>query len=394
MIPTADIVIIGGGANGTSTAFHLAAMGARHVRLLERRHLAAGATGKSGALVRMHYTNEHESRLAHESLKYFHDWKNRVGGDCGFERIGYLKLVARGHRERLERNIAAQQKIGINTRLVTMDEVSRLLPGCRVDDIGGAAYEADSGYADPNATTFSLAEAAQRLGVEIRTHCEATRIVTERGRVVGVETTAGRIDTPAVVLVPGAWAQAMLEPLGLSFPLTPFRIQVSIFRWPAGFTRRHCVISDDTHEAWIRPEGAASTLIGVELGVSHGDPEKYHEGVDADYVALCREKLSARLPAFAEATMRGGWAGMIMMSADGRAIIDQIPSVPGLWVMLGDSGTSFKTSPAIGRCLAEWVTQGKPALMDLTPFRSTRFAEGKPWVDADNYGRERLTVSR
>jgi sarcosine oxidase subunit beta len=391
---TADVVVIGGGVNGCSTAFHLAERGVKRVILVERRHLAAGASGKSGSLVRMHYTNADESRLAHESLKYFHDWRNRVGGDCGFDRVGYLKLVARGHADRLARNVAVQRSIGIKTRVVTTEEVREILPGSRLDDIGGAAYEADSGYADPNATTFSLAEAAQRLGAEIRTHCEATRIATERGRVAAVETTSGRIETPAVVLVPGAWAHPLLEPLGLSLPLTPFRIQVSIFRWPAGFTRRHCVISDDTHEAWIRPEGVASTLIGVELGVSHGDPEKYHEGVDADYVALCREKLSARLPAFAEATMRGGWAGMIMMSADGRAIIDQIPSVPGLWVMLGDSGTSFKTSPAIGSCLAEWVTQGKASLVDLTPFRSTRFAEGKPWVDADNYGRERLTVSR
>ena len=391
---TADVVVIGGGVNGCSTAFHLAERGAKRVILVERRHLGAGASGKSGSLVRMHYTNPHESRLAHESLKYFHDWKNRVGGDCGFERLGYLKLVARGHRDRLERNVAAQQTIGIKTRVITSEEVREILPECRLDDIGGAAYEPDSGYADPNATTFSLAEAARRLGVEIRTHCEATRIVTERGRVTGVETTAGRIDTPAVVLVPGAWAHTLLEPLGISLPLQPFRIQVSIFRWPAGFTRRHCVISDDTHEAWIRPEGAASTLIGVELGASHGNPEKYSESVDPDYVTLCRERLSARLPAFAEATMRGGWAGMIMMSQDGRAIIDQIPSVPGLWVMLGDSGTSFKTSPAIGRCLAEWITEGRPALMDLTPFRASRFAEGKPWVDADNYGRERLTVSR
>jgi sarcosine oxidase, subunit beta len=392
--PTADVVVIGGGVNGCSTAFHLAERGVKRVLLVERRQLGAGASGKSGSLVRMHYTNPHESRLAHESLKYFHDWPHRVGGDCGFERLGYLKLVARGHRDRLERNVAAQQAIGIKTRVITSDEVREILPECRVDDIGGAAYEPDSGYADPNATTFSLAEAARRLGVEIRTHCEATRIVTERGRVTGVETTAGRIDTPVVVLVPGAWAHTLLAPLGIGLPLTPFRIQVSIFRWPAGFTRRHSVISDDTHEAWIRPEGAASTLIGVELGVSHGDPEKYNEGVDPDYITLCREKLSARLPAFAEATMRGGWAGMIMMSADGRAIIDQIPSVRGLWVMLGDSGTSFKTSPAIGRCLAEWVTEGKPSLMDLTPFRASRFAEGKPWVDADNYGRERLTVSR
>ena len=391
---TADVVVIGGGVNGCSAAFHLASLGVKRVILVERKHLAAGASGKSGSLVRMHYTNEHESRLAHESLKYFHDWENRVGGTCGFERLGYLKLVARGHGERLARNVAVQQKIGINTRVVTPEEVREILPGSRVEDIGGGAYEADSGYADPNATTFSLAEAARRLGAEIQTHCEATRIVAERGRVTAVETTSGRIETPAVVLVPGAWAHRLLEPLGLDFLLTPFRIQVSIFRWPAGFTRRHCVISDDNHEAWIRPEGAASTLIGVELGVSHGDPEKYNEGVDADYVALCREKLSARLPAFTEASMRGGWAGMIMMSADGRAVIDQIPSVPGLWVMLGDSGTSFKTAPAIGRCLAEWVVQGKSSLVDLTPFRSTRFAEGKPWVDADNYGRERLTVSR
>ena len=391
---TAEVVVVGGGVNGCSTAFHLAERGVKRVILVERRHLAAGATGKSGALVRMHYTNAQESRLAHESLKYFHDWKNRVGGDCGFERLGYLKLVARGHRERLERNVAVQQGIGINTRVVTSEEVREILPGCRIDDIGGAAYEADSGHADPNATTFALAEAARRLGVEIRTHCEAARIVTERGRVAAVETTSGRIETPAVVLVPGAWSQPLLEPLGIALPLQPFRIQVTIFRWPAGFSRRHCVISDDTHEAWIRPEGAASTLIGVELGVSHGDPEKYNEGVDPDYATLCRERLSSRLPAFADAAMRGGWAGMIMMSQDGRAIIDQIPSVPGLWVMLGDSGTSFKTSPAIGRCLAEWVTEGKPALMDLTPFRASRFAEGKPWVDADNYGRERLTVSR
>ncbi len=85
---------------------------------------------------------------------------------------------------------------------------------------------------------------------------------------------------------------------------------------------------------------------------------------------------------------------MIMMSPDGRPLIDRIASVEGLFVMLGDSGTSFKTAPAIGRCLAEWIVEGKPRLLDLTPFRATRFAEGKPWVDEFNYGRERLSISR
>jgi len=153
-------------------------------------------------------------------------------------------------------------------------------------------------------------------------------------------------------------------------------------------------VIDAVHHSWLRPEGSSTTLIGVELGVAHADPDRFDEGVDPDFVAICRKALAARLPIFGDATMRGGWAGMIMMSADGRPIIDQIPSIAGLYCMLGDSGTSFKTSPAIGRCLAEWIVDGKPRTVDLTPFRSTRFAEGRPWQDDDNYGRERLTISR
>lgn len=395
MSTTADIVIIGGGANGTSTAFHLASMGAKNVRLLERRHLAAGATGKSGALVRMHYTNEHECRLAIESLRVFRDFDAIVGGDCGFEAPGFLQLVPPGYEAALRRNLARQQRLGVDTREVSREDIRSLFPECRADDIGAAAWEAGSGYADPNATAFAFAAAAQRRGVTVETGCEVTRILTEGGRVTGVETGRERIQAPVVVLVPGAWGQPLLDQLGLDFGLQPFRIQVSLFRWPPALTRKHPVVIDAGQKAWIRPVDGALTLIGVELGAAYGgDPDKLHEGVDEGYVALCRERLAHRLPLFADSTMRGGWAGMIMMSPDGRPIIDRIPSTEGLYVMLGDSGTSFKTSPAIGKCLAEWVLEGKPRTVDLSPFRSTRFAEGKPWVDEDHYGRERLTISR
>lgn len=394
MNKTADVVVIGGGANGASTAFHLASLGVKNVTLLERRQLAAGATGKSGSLVRMHYTNEPESRLAFESLKVFRDFRHVVGGECGFEPVGFLQLVPRGYEAALERNVGRQRRIGIDTRVISKDEILPLLPDASVDDLGAAAYEPGSGYADPNATVFAFADAARRLGVTIETHREATRIVTEQDRAVAVETTRGRLDTPAVVLAPGAWGRRLLGPLGLDFGLQPYRIQVAIFRWPPGFSRRHVAVIDAVHQSWFRPEGPHSTLIGVELGAGHADPDRFDEGVDEAYVALCRDKLAARLPALRDATMRGGWAGMIMMSPDGRPIIDQIPSVAGLYVMLGDSGTSFKTSPAIGRCLAEWIVHGKPRTVDLAPFRSTRFAEGKPWVDEDSYGHDGLTVSR
>jgi sarcosine oxidase subunit beta len=390
---TADVVVVGGGANGTSTAFHLALLGVRDVVLLERRQLAAGATGKSGALVRMHYTNETESRLAFESLKIFRNFGEVVGGDCGFEGVGFVQLVGPAYAAALRRNVERQLRMGITTKAITPADVKAILPGVEVGDVGAAAWEADSGFADPAATAFAFAEAARVRGARIETGVEARRVLVEGGRVVGVETSAGRIATRAVVLAPGAWSTPLLSGLGLDYPLSPHRIQVSIFRWPAGFTQRHPAVIDAINKSWMRPEGRAGTLIGVELGAAHADPEQFDERPDEVFVARARGALSRRWPVFGDALMRGGWAGMIMMSADGRPIIDRL-GPDGLWGMLGDSGTSFKTSPAIGRCLAEWVVTGKPSTADLAPFRASRFAEGRLWVDEDNYGRERLTISR
>ena len=397
MTRTADVVVIGGGANGTSTAFHLTLLGARNVVLLERRQLAAGATGKSGALVRMHYTNEAESRLAFESLKVFRNFGEvvggDVGGDCGFEGVASCSWSATSMRRRWPATWRASSALGINTRTISAGDLREILPGCEVSDVGAAAWEADSGFADPAATAFAFAEAASNRGATIETGVEVLRVLTEGSRVLGVETSAGRILAPNVVVAAGAWALPLLIPLGLDYGLTPHRIQVSIFRWPAGFDRRHPAIIDSIHRAWWRPEGRASTLIGVELGASHGDPPNFDETVDEPYVAGCRAALGARWPRLAEATMRGGWAGMIMMSADGRPIIDRL-GPEGLWGMLGNSGTSFKTSPAISRCLAEWITTGAPVTADQYPFRASRFAEGRPWHDEDHHGGRSLIISR
>jgi sarcosine oxidase, subunit beta len=102
-----------------------------------------------------------------------------------------------------------------------------------------------------------------------------------------------------------------------------------------------------------------------------------------------------RFPVMRHSTMRGTWAGILMRSGDSRPIIGALPEYDGLYCMTGDSGTSFKTSPAIGKCLSEMITTGQSTTVDLTPFRASRFAEGKPWVDEHNYGLdEQATISR
>lgn len=395
---SADVVVIGGGVNGAATAFQLAKRGVKRVLLLERRQIGAGATGKSGALVRAHYSNVWESRLTHESLKIFRNWNEEVGfGDPGLELTGFFRLVDPGDTEQLKANVADQQAIGINTRVVDPYEINQIEPLMHTDDVLLAAYEPDTGYADPNATTFGFIEGAIHHGAVVRTHTEATAIITAEGRVTGVETTAGRVATDRVVLAGGAWADRLLSPIGVDLPMEPHRVRVAVFRWPARMdqTRKHAVIIDSMTNSWLRVEGEHSTLIGIEHVHERIDPDDFDGSVEWPHVQKCHATLAYRLPVLADATMRGCWSGVVMQSSDDHPIIGSVDAVDGLYLMAGDSGSSFKTAPATGVVLAEWVIDGKPQLMDMHPFRPSRFAEDEPWVDAQGYHRVReVTISR
>ena len=393
---TADVVIIGAGVNGLSTAFRLAQSGAGRIVVVERSHVAGGASGKSGALVRMHYSNAAEAELAFKSLGVFQHWDDVVGGDCGWNPTGFLRITRPEHEEALRANVAVQQGLGINARVVSAAEAAELAPMVRTDDFAVAAWEPESGYADPVATTYGFARRAADLGVEIRTNSAVTAITTESGRVTGVELAGGdRIAAPVVLLTGGAWANDLLAPLGLDFGLRPQRIQVAVFHWSPYLTG-HPVVIDSFQNSWLRQEGTAGTLIGVELGDEHADPHHFSEAINAEEVERCRCALTARIPAMAGTPMRGAWAGLIMMSPDGRPILDHLPEYEGLFCIIGDSGTSFKTAPAIGQGMAEWIVSGEPRLLDLSPFAAARFTDGRAWPQEHRYGDDEIgaTISR
>ncbi len=392
---TAEAVVIGGGVNGTSVAFHLAKAGLRDVVLVERWHLGAGATGKSGALVRMHYSNEPETRLAYESLKYFEHWGDIVGGDCGFRQVGTLVYASPEHRSHLEANLDVQRKVGVSSRLVTTEEVRDIDPSVQVEEGEVVAYEPDSGYADPNATTFAFAEAANAMGVEVMEETRALGVVIERGKVTGVRTERGTIRTPRVVIVAGAWANQLLEPIGIDLGLFPRQSRIAIFRWPMDRSPKHPTFIDHANHTWGRPIDGTCTLGGGETGPPlRVDPEDYPEAVAQEYIGFTRERLARRIPSIARSTARGNWACALMGSPDSRPVIGGIDQYDGLYTMAGDNGSSFKTAPAIGKCLTELMLDGRATTVDLTPFRPSRFAEGKPWVDEFDYDLVDASVSR
>jgi len=392
---TADVVVIGGGVNGMSTAFHLAKAGAGKIIVVERGHIAAGASGKSGALVRMHYTNEPETRLARVSLDYFQNWSDLVGGDCGFRPIGLLVFVAREQRADLEANLAMQQEVGVDTRLISAADALEMDPSLYVNDVDVAAWEPGSGYADPNATTFGFARAAEQMGVELLLDTLVERILTDGDTVTGVQTATEQIAAPTVVVAAGAWSNQLFDPLGVDLGLRPIPARVAVFRWAYDRAPSHMTYIDHINGTWARPTDGNSTLGGAEVAQTGKiDLDAISESLSQAQIEATRGQLVRRFPIMRHSTMRGNWAGVLSMSPDGRPLIGKIEQYDGLYTMTGDSGTCFKTAPAIGRCLSELITEGRASTVDLTPFRPSRVAEGKLWRDEHDYDLTQQTISR
>ena len=370
------MIVVGGGANGASTAYHLAARGVRRVLLLERRHLGAGATGKSGSLVRMHYTNEAESRLAFESLKIFREFRNIVGGDCGFEPIGFLQMVAPGFEAALERNVARQQRLGIGTQVVSRDRVRDLLPGSRVDDIGAAAWEPESGYADPAGTIEGFRRRASELGARILQWTPVRKILRRESRVTGVETSAGRIDAGAVVVAAGAWAPRLCRELGLELPARVKGLDTVQVERPRALTEPHVIFIDNVLGTYFRPESSIRTVVGVPCQEWDLDP-------DAPMVlapgaaAIGAQILTHRIPAMEGATLARGYRAVDCYSRDRHAILGRVDGIDGLYLATAFSGAGFKISPAVGVCMAELILDGRAKTVDIAAFGLKRFAEGK-----------------
>lgn len=385
MPETADCVIVGAGVHGASAAFHLSARRFGRILLIDKGFAGGGNTAQSTALCRIHYSNEPESRLTWESVRWFASWADRVGGDCGYTRTGFLRIVGPGDYENLRRNVEMLQRIGVPTRIVTSEEAAAIEPLFRTDDFAIAAYEPDSGYAEPVLTATSLVEAARRQGVEYRPNTPARRLIAEGGRIRGVETPSGLIEAPVVVLAANSWAPALAATVGLDLPIVNERHQVAVFERSADLPESHVMCIDSTLDMYFRPEGHTLTLIGTGPGQPGVDPDDYRQGADFDFLEIAAQRISTRMPVLADAAARRGLAGVYDVSPDGKPLIGPAPGLEGLYVAAGFSGTGFKIAPATGLCLAELIAEGRAATVDLTRFRLTRFAEGQPFVSETEY---------
>jgi len=378
MTNTFDAIIIGGGIMGCSTALELSTRGL-NVALFERENIGSGGTGKSSAIIRQHYSNELTARMALYSLRVFQDFAERVGGESGFTAAGFLAIVAAKDHAGLEANVALQKRVGIQTELLQPEAVHELMPGMVTSDLIAAAYEPESGYADPYLTVTSYAQAARQRGVHIFQDTPVSGLRFAGGKIIGVDTPKGRFDAPLVLNSTGAWGSRVAKLAGLDLPINACRVQVAFIRRPAGEEAPHPVVADFIHATYFRSETGNLTLMGI-IDPSEAeavvDPENFPQHLDDDFLLQTGEQVIRRYPALEQGESRGGYSSLYAITPDWHPIVDELPAGSGFFICSGFSGHGFKLGPAVGLMTADMMTGQKDGQFDPHLFRFGRFASG------------------
>lgn len=379
-----DAIIIGGGIHGASLACHLILLGLKPL-ILEKRFLGAGATGHSSGLVRMHYDLELESQLAWISYDYFRNWDEKVGGDSGFTRTGFMQFVEQDAVSSLKANILMQQSLGIPTLLIDGDDVGRLAPYFLREDIQVAAYEPDSGYADPSSCTKTFIDRAREEGAGLIQDCEVIALLMEGDTIQGVKTSQGDFSAPVVINAAGPWARKIGKMAGLNLPVDTWQHDTMFIRRPPGLSAEHPTVIDFPNSMYFRPETGRLTLVGLEDDNPIGEaPDRDTERSKPGYVERAIDRVCRRIPGMDHGSLHSSHGGYDGITPDQRAILGQA-GPEGFFLDCGFSGTGFKIAPAVGVCMAELIVNGKAETADITPFEFSRFESGKLLKGDDSY---------
>jgi len=376
---TYDVIIIGGGIMGCSSAFQLAKRGL-NVALFDKNSIGDSPSGKSSAIIRQHYSNELTARMALYSLRIFQNFEERVGGECGFTQTGFVVVVDAKDMAGLEANVTLQRNLGIQTELLNVEALQDIMPGINTEGLVAVAYESESGYADPYLTVNAYAQAAGRQGVTIFRETEVTAVRFNSGRVVGVNTPAESFDAPVVLNCAGAWGAQVAKYAGIEAPIDSCRVQVAFFRRPTGQEAAHPVVADFINATYFRSETGGLTLVGlIDPAEADAivDPDRFKEYMDDDFLLDAGERLITRYPAMEQSQSTGGYASLYAITPDWHPVVDEVPNGSGFYICSGFSGHGFKLGPAVGLMVADMVTGEGDPVFDPSMFRFDRFTEGK-----------------
>jgi sarcosine oxidase subunit beta len=375
----AEVVIIGGGIQGASLAYHLATRGLTDVVILEKETLASGCSGRTGGMIRQHYSTPLVTEIARQGRDFFASFDEVVGGHSGWVQCGLVLMVTEKDHAALLHNVALGRKHGVPTRLIEAWQAQELVPGLNTGGAVAFAYEENAGYGDGYGSTVAFAARARELGVTILQGTPATGIELEGRRVAGVRTPKGTIATRTVVNAAGPWADRIGRMVGLELPLKLELIEEAVIRVepPDTYPIHTPSVYDFVNGLSFRPEGTGHTVVAEGSSYFKGplDADGYPTQPSDRYIEDVSERLARAMPRLAGGSCRGGWAGLLEGTPDFHPILGPVGGLDGFLLCYGFSGHGFKEAPVTGRLIAEQILDGHTSL-DIAPLGLDRFERG------------------
>lgn len=375
MTQKADVVIIGGGIVGVSTAYYLSRLGVRNVTLLERDLLGEGSTIRCAGIIRGLFSTEINCRFGAESLRIYRRYEEEIGSDISFRETGYLVLLAESQDlSATAETVALQNRLGLDSRFVGPEEISALAPWMRTEGLAGGIYSSEGGYASQHEVVMGFARRAREMGARLREGLPATGIRVAAGRVVGVDTPEGPIESDVVVLAAGVWSRELAAGVGVDLPVFPSRSHIVMLRPQGGIPDHMPVISDFGSAFYARPE-VDQLLVGM---TGNDEPVSFRTDVEWDFIYSVLPAVAKRMPFTETAGLGTVYAGSIEYTPDKHPVLGGVPEVAGLVVAAGFSGHGFMHGPVAGKLTAELVALGAARTIDISSLDIRRFDREPP----------------
>ena len=378
-----DVVVVGAGITGTSTAYYLKKKGAAKVLLLEKgAGPACSNTGRSAAIVRTYYTTPLMTRLAKAAVELFEGMTEELGRDGGFRQTGFTQIVPPDWVEDARRMVAMHQEAGIDTRIIPPSDYGRVFPWLNPEGVGLMVLEVKSGYSDPVQVSEAFADAFVDLGGEARNRTPCRALVRDGDRVAGVVLDEGFVAAGSVVNAAGPWSPFLARSVGLDLPMRALREQDIIIEVPVDRTMPSTPVSNPIEPTYMRPAaGEGRWLLGrgfpkpyVEV-----DPYNYKETFDDDFAVEVLELMTKRIPSLEGSQIVGGYAALYDTTPDWMPFFGPRRELTGYYDACGGSGHAYKTGPIMARELADWLLDDV-VKDDFRQLGFDRVADGRMFV--------------
>ena len=367
-----DVLIVGAGIAGTTVALALARSGASVV-VVDRGAVCSGSSGLNAGGLRKQFTQPTSIEAAKATLAQMPGFAEEYGIDPAFRQAGYLFLHAGGRNgETLRRAVATQNGLGVDTRLIGVDELAGIIPGINTADLEGAAYGPTDGYMDPNSMVAGYAAGARRAGVTILQDSPVTSVKTSGGRVTGAVAGTESIACDVLVNAAGAWAPGIARLYGATLPITARRNQIFVLDQTPTPGRDLPLTIDLTTGFYFHSEGTGIVSGCGEAPEVPGAPPTL--GVDWDQLPMLVERIIHRVPGLASANVTHAWAGLIETTPDDNPVVGWT-HLPNVYTVAGFSGHGMCLAPGLALHVASEL-RGQVPRLALDVYRLERFESG------------------